>query len=241
MRRTTQLQLERLESRETPSIKIGTFPVFISYVPRPANTVSPPVVVAPTPPLSVPAPNPAASSETTTNPTPTPAPSPSPSTSNPTPTPPSPSPTTPPATNPTPTPAPRSMLTGTVQGSYTSTLRIVDTPSGFHFSGTARMGELGVVNVYAHVYSVGFKAKGNARGEMTISNGQGSLRLELTGPEQARLAPLPDEFRYRVVSRSGTLKNIQESGVLRISRTLDKVPIRNGIQYVETGTFRLTI
>jgi len=133
------------------------------------------------------------------------------------------------------------MLSGTVHGNYTSTLRIMETASGFHFAGTARLGNLGPVNLYAHVYSVGFKAKGNARGEMTISNGRGVLRLELTGPEQTRLAPLPEQFRYRVISGSGEFKDILENGILRISRNQDKVPIRNGIQYVETGSFRLTI
>ncbi len=133
------------------------------------------------------------------------------------------------------------MLTGTVQGNYTSTLKIVDTPSGFHFSGSAKIGELGVVHMYAHVYSVGFKAKGNARGEVLISNRRGSLRLELSGPEQTRLSPLPEHFRYRVIGGTGDFRGVRESGTLKIVRKLDPVPIRNGIQYVETGTFRLTI
>lgn len=249
-RPTTQLQLECLEGRDTPNSALPRFPIFVSYVPTAANPLRPPIVSAPTPPVAVPAPNTTSLGNSATSPSKEPIAPPAPTTPT-TPTAPSNSttPSTPNTSTPNPTQSPsnnagtttRSMLSGTVQGNYTSTLRIVDTPSGFHFSGTANIGELGVVNVYAHVYSVGFKARGNARGEVLISSHRGTLRLELSGPEQTRLSPLPEQFRYRVVGGTGDFRSVRESGTLRITRKLDPVPIRNGIQYVETGTFRLTI
>src|SRR5439155_8901638 len=35
-------------------------------------------------------------------------------------------------------PTPTTMLSGSVQGQYASTLRLLNTPSGFHFSGSAK-------------------------------------------------------------------------------------------------------
>ncbi|MCX7701886.1 MAG: hypothetical protein N2039_13490, partial [Gemmataceae bacterium] len=152
-RPTTQLQLECLEGRDTPNSALPRFPIFVSYVPTAANPLRPPIVTAPTPPLAVPAPNSTSLGNSATSPSNEPIAPPTPTTPS-TPSTPS-TPTTPsgpntPSPNPTQTPpnnagtTTRSMLSGTVQGNYTSTLRIVDTPSGFHFSGTANIGDLGV-------------------------------------------------------------------------------------------------
>jgi len=134
-----------------------------------------------------------------------------------------------------------SMLAGTVVGNYTSTLRMMNTASGFHFGGFASVGTLGNVDVYAHLYSVGFRTVGNARGVITLSNSRGTVTLQVVGPTQTRLQPLPSTFSYRVVSATGSFSSLRATGTLSLTRKIDASPIRNGIQYVETGTFKLSI
>jgi hypothetical protein len=134
-----------------------------------------------------------------------------------------------------------SVLAGTVLGGYTSTLRMANTASGFHFNGNAKVGQLGNVDVYAHLYSIGFRSKGNAHGEITLSNGRGEVHLQVIGPSQTRLQPLPDTFTYRIVSATGSFKNLKAAGTLKLVRKIDASPVRNGFRYVETGTFKLII
>jgi len=134
-----------------------------------------------------------------------------------------------------------SILAGTVLGDYTSTLRLMNTASGFHFNGYAKVGGLGNVDVYAHLYSVGFHSIGNAHGEIELSNSKGSVTLQVLGPTQRRLQPLPDVFSYRIVSATGSFTKLKATGTMKLTRKLDLRPLRNGIEYVETGTFKLSL
>jgi hypothetical protein len=144
-----------------------------------------------------------------------------------------------PATNTTGTTS--SILSGTVLGNYVSTLRMLNTASGFHFSGTAPVGQLGNVDVYAHLYSVGFSSIGNAHGQIELSNTKGTVTLQVLGPTQTRLQPLPTTFSYRIVSATGSFKTLKASGTMKLTRKIDLRPVRNGIEYVETGSFTLSL
>lgn len=108
-------------------------------------------------------------------------------------------------------------------------------------TGKANIAGMGQVDVYLHLYTVGFKTKGTARGEMTLSNTKGSVTLQLVGPEQLQHATLPSVFTYSVMKVTGSYKAFSETGTLRLTRTADSVPIRNGIRYFETGGFQISL
>jgi hypothetical protein len=132
-------------------------------------------------------------------------------------------------------------LAGGGSGSYVCTLKYADTPSGFHFTGMAEVRGMGKVAVQADVYGVGFKTNGRAAGQITFSNAHGSVKVELLGPVQPRLSTLPEWFQYKVVSATGQYSQLRDSGTLRLSRTPDAIPIRGGLQFHETGSFRIRI
>jgi hypothetical protein len=47
---------------------------------------------------------------------------------------------------------------------------------------------------------------------LTLSNGQGNVTLQLTGPEQPGFAPLPEKFHFSVVSATGAYKGLKVKG-----------------------------
>lgn len=220
----TRLSLVELESREVPAVAVPAPPAPPAFIPLAAPL--PIVYRAPawTPPGAA------------TAPKFTGVAAPAPSTPS-TPSMPAPTPSTP---APTPVPAGR-FFSGSGSGTYLSSLLMLTTPSGFHMTGTATIAGMGTVEVYAHMYTVGFTTTGNARGELTLRNSKGTITLRLSGPEQSRLSPLPTTFTYTVIRATGSYSNVRESGTLRLTRTADAVPVKNGIRYFETGTFRLTM
>lgn len=141
----------------------------------------------------------------------------------------------------TPAPILTHALAGIGSGSYVCTLKYADTPSGFHFNGTAELLGMGKVSVQADIYGVGFKTRGQASGQITFSNAKGTVKIEVHGPIQARLSTLPEWFQYKVVSATGQYSQLRDSGTLRLSRTPDAIPIRGGLQFHETGSFRIRI
>ena len=56
-----------------------------------------------------------------------------------------------------------------------------------------------------------------------------------------RLQPLPSTFTYRIVSATGSYKSLKAAGTLKLTRRIDLRPVRNGIEYVETGSFTLSL
>lgn len=132
-------------------------------------------------------------------------------------------------------------LAGSGSGSYVCTLKYADTPSGFHFTGSANLRGMGAVSIQIDAYAVGFKTKGSASGQITLSNAKGTVTLEITGPIQSRLSKLPEWFRYKVVSATGAYSKMTDHGTLRLSRFADRSPIRNGLAFHEAGAFRLII
>jgi len=142
------------------------------------------------------------------------------------------------------TPAPTATvhaLAGVDTGTYICTLRYGTTNSGYHFNGTAVTKAMGTVAVQADVYGVGFHDFGYAHGTITFTNAKGSVTVALTGPRQPKLSPIPVWYQYKVVSATGAYKNLKDSGTLRIVRTLDAVPVRFGLRFFETGSYRIII
>src|SRR5262249_15408581 len=146
-------------------------------------------------------------------------------------------------TNPTPTPTPTprpvpgptpqgNKLTGSGSGLYICNLKYLNTPTGFHFNGSATITKLGSVQVQVDLFGVGFKTVGQATGQMVLTGLNGILTLLLTGPVQTKLSTLPQQFQYKVVSATGAYAGTRASGTLQLIRTADAVPVRSGIRFV---------
>lgn len=230
-----KLSVEVLEGRDVPSfiwVRVpvpGSTAVMLVRTEVPDTTPTPTPTPTPSPTVPAAPATPAPISRPTTAPAPTAPSAPAaPTRSTPVPTP-----------VPTPTPSP-TKLTGSGSGLYICNLQYVTTPTGFHFTGTATITGMGKVDVQADIYGVGFKDNAQANGTMTLSNAQGSLKLSLTGPLQAKLAYLPSQFQYKVASATGAYAKMKVGGSLLLVRTPDSIPIRSGIRYIETGSFRLT-
>jgi hypothetical protein len=143
---------------------------------------------------------------------------------------------------PPPVPAPTVVhpVAGFGSGKYICTLQAGNVPTGFHFTGVMDTKGMGRVTVQASIYGVGYR-NAPAGGRITLTNGKGSVTIELTALPQPKLSKLPEWFRYRIVQSSGAYKGMTDSGTLRLSRYADLVPVRNGIRYCEAGSFRLII
>jgi len=126
-------------------------------------------------------------------------------------------------------------------GYYICTLRFASTNTGYHFTGSATVKSMGWVFVQADIYAVGYSTGRGAYGQITFSNAHGSVTIKLTGPSQPKLSPLPSVFHYKVLSTTGAYRHIKDSGQLRLTRMPDRVPVRFGLRFFETGNFRILI
>lgn len=131
-------------------------------------------------------------------------------------------------------------VAGIGSGKYICTLQAGNIPTGFHFTGMMDTKGMGRVTIQASVYGVGY-GSAPAGGRITLSSAKGSVTLELVALPQPRLARLPEWFRYRITNATGVYKGMKDAGTLRLARFADALPIRNGIRYCESGSFRLVI
>jgi|GEM_PF-5004706 len=147
----------------------------------------------------------------------------------------------PPITNPIVT-TKTSNPTGIAQGTFTHP----DTPGDlnvnevttYRLKGTGHLARFGSVNVTGTLHSVGFVSSGHATGELTLSNNSGSITLQLLGPTQSGLSPLPETFNYTVVAQTGDLvESLANQG------TLTLLTQSTGTSFLASGpgTFTLTI
>ena len=132
-------------------------------------------------------------------------------------------------------------LAGSGFGTYVCNLQFGSTPTGFYFDGTATVRGMGSVYVSASVRGVGFATGASATGRVTFTNASGSVTIQLSGPVQPALAPLPSDFHYKVIAATGAYLNLKDEGQLKLARARDAVPVRYGIRYIETGTFRIVL
>ncbi|MFL5338683.1 MAG: hypothetical protein ACJ8F7_00830 [Gemmataceae bacterium] len=154
------------------------------------------------------------------------------------PTPPHVTPTQPPTQ---PPPVAKHALATAITGSYICTLRFGATNSGYHFQGTANIKGMGEVEVVAQIYGVGFGSGRGARGSITFTNDLGSVTVKLTGPVQPPLSPIPNQLHYVVTAATGKYVGLKDSGTVTLTRTPDKVPVKFGYRFFETGGFRMVL
>ena len=106
---------------------------------------------------------------------------------------------------------------GTVQGTYSSPGFFgIDAGVTNTFQGHGSLPLLGQVQFQGTLQGIGNIAFGQANGVITLSNSQGSLTLELVGPNQKSFAPLPQDFQFSVVSGTGAFASIQLTGTIHL-------------------------
>src|SRR5262249_50083198 len=95
-----------------------------------------------------------------------------------------------------------------------------DTGAAVDLSGRASLAGLGPVFVGGHVQGIGFIAHGAAHGTVTltdVNDPRSQVTLELTGPDQGGLSPLPTAFAVRVTSATGRFAGLHEVGTFKLS------------------------
>jgi hypothetical protein len=117
----------------------------------------------------------------------------------------------------------------------------MNVPSGYHFTGDGSVEGMGAVQMQIDVYGVGFNNNGTAHGTITLTNAKGSVTVQITGPSQPKLSPLPSWFQYKIVQATGAYRGMTDSGTIRLLRTPDAVPVRFGLRFFETGSFRVIL
>jgi hypothetical protein len=111
---------------------------------------------------------------------------------------------------------PAPFLQGHVQGTYTVSQRIPDVGKEHDLTGAGHVKGLHHVTVTAALHSTGFIATGHAGGTLTLTTDQGSVTLQLEGPEQPGFAPLPKTFQFTVVDATGAYQGWQASGTVQL-------------------------
>jgi hypothetical protein len=134
-------------------------------------------------------------------------------------------------------PATHHPLAGHGHGNYSADAIQSGAGITYNLQGTANLADLGHVSIKGWVHSVGFIQNGHAGGQLTFSNGKGSVTVELTGPAQPAFSALPQKFDYRVVADTGTYAHLSDHGTLTL--VLTAAPIRSGGG--PQGSFTLTL
>jgi hypothetical protein len=119
---------------------------------------------------------------------------------------------------------------GKIQGTYSIPGGpLIDAGIPFLFKGSGQVDFLGAVNLSGTLQGTGDIARGQANGELTLSNERGSVTLYLVGPDQGMFAPMPQAFHFSTVNATGAYKG------LRITGSVDLV------QHTRNETFTLTV
>jgi hypothetical protein len=112
--------------------------------------------------------------------------------------------------------APGDPLAGSGQGQYVREL-VPGAGGRDQMQGSATLGDLGQVSVKGFVQSPGVIGNGHAYGTLTFTNAQGSVTLELQGPQQTSRSAMPDSFQFQVVSGTGAYSTFRDQGTLHLT------------------------
>jgi hypothetical protein len=109
-------------------------------------------------------------------------------------------------------------LAGTITGTYTiPPLLNPDAGVTYIFNGSGNAGALGAVTATGSVRLPGFIASGKATGTLTLSNSQGSVSLQLTGPMQAGFGAFPSTLNFVITSATGAYANDGDAGAIKVT------------------------
>ena len=133
-------------------------------------------------------------------------------------------------------------------GTYVSHSLMVDAGASYQLTGHGNFGQLGNASVKGSIQGMGMIANGRAGGTLTFTNAHGSVTIELQGALQQGFSPIPIWFSFHVVQATGSYKQLQDHGTLRIDYHPD--PIMEPLYRVKDmppiffgggGTFRIAI
>ena len=134
-------------------------------------------------------------------------------------------------------------LAGQGNGTYLGNSLVVDAGAFYTLNGTATLVKMGDVTVAGSLQGLGLIASGHATGTLTFTNKNGSVTLDLKGPQQNGFAPLPGDWKYQVIAATGGYEKLKgEHGSLQLTFTAELVPgPADGIFPRPQGTFKLAI
>jgi hypothetical protein len=106
-------------------------------------------------------------------------------------------------------------LAGHGQGLVAFVQPIPNVGASYRLYGTARLADLGLVSVHGWLTASALIQNGPAQGELTFSNEQGSVTIELTRLELSR-PESPLWFHYHVKTATGAFAQLTDDGTMRL-------------------------
>ena len=110
-------------------------------------------------------------------------------------------------------------LNGEVSGKFLLAPGIPDVGSSQTLIGSGTVTPLGQVSASGTMKSPGFIARGRTTGTLNLSNANGSVTIQLTGPLKPGFATLPRKFTFKIVAATGQYVGDVDTG----TATLDEV------------------
>jgi hypothetical protein len=134
------------------------------------------------------------------------------------------------------------VLVGQVRGIAVNLPSNPDAGKIISLSGGGFVSHLGALSVSGKIRSTGFISTGRATGTVTLSNGLGHVKLELTGPTQPGFSPFPPTFTYKIVEATGRYKGLTGHGhadLAIIQPPPPKLP-PGALTFIPVSSFTLT-
>ncbi len=112
-------------------------------------------------------------------------------------------------------------LHGTLQGEYQILIPNPDVGAIYQLSGQGNVNRLGPTSVSATFHGLGFIARGQVQGDLTLDGSHGaSINLHLTAQgEQGGFSALPSTYSYRVTDSTGTRGILRGTGLVTLRLT----------------------
>jgi len=135
------------------------------------------------------------------------------------------------------------VLQGLLSGSY-SAHTFPDVGTTYDLSGKGQVRPFGPMDVTGTLHSLGFIQQGHAGGTLTLSDSQGTLTLQLTGPLQRGFSPLPNQFAFEITGGTDAFKNATGQGTAFLRLVADpigNVPAATPNLLEQTGHFDLNL
>jgi hypothetical protein len=116
-------------------------------------------------------------------------------------------------------------LNGEVSGSWSIQPGTPDSGETQTLKGSGTIQPLGTVQAQGTLHSTGFIAKGHATGTLILSNVQGSVTLQLTGPPQSGFSAFPGQYTYKIVAGTGKYKCATDQGTAMLFEAVVDPPV----------------
>jgi hypothetical protein len=109
-------------------------------------------------------------------------------------------------------------LTGTITGTYRLGFDNPIRGEEYSFTGAGTAGDLGAVTLTGSITTPGtITTPLDATGRITLTSADGSVTLELTGPPESILGPIPGTMTYKIISGTGAYFDDTASGTITIT------------------------